>query len=107
MKITRYALLAAGTALGLTMFSQALAHKEKHTGAQLKAFEDVFREAAAKATDDIATAEQKLVDDFATKYKKTVVKSDRAAIGAKFKAFHTGPDATWDKALYDRVQAIK
>ena len=32
---------------------------------------------------------------------------DRAAIGAKFKAFHTGPDATWDKALYDRVQAIK
>jgi tripartite ATP-independent transporter DctP family solute receptor len=79
----------------------------KLSDADKKAFEDVFREAAAKATDDIATAEQKLVDDFATKYKKTVVKSDRAAIGAKFKAFHTGPDATWDKALYDRVQAIK
>jgi tripartite ATP-independent transporter DctP family solute receptor len=79
----------------------------KLSDADKKAFEDVFKEAAAKATDDIATAEQKLVDDFATKYKKTVVKSDRAAIGAKFKAFHTGPDATWDKALYDRVQAIK
>jgi tripartite ATP-independent transporter DctP family solute receptor len=79
----------------------------KLSDADKKAFEDVFKEAAAKATEDIATAEQKLVDDFATKYKKTVVKSDRAAIGAKFKAFHTGPDATWDKALYDRVQAIK
>jgi tripartite ATP-independent transporter DctP family solute receptor len=79
----------------------------KLSDADKKAFEDVFKEAAAKATEDIATAEQKLVDDFATKYKKTVVKSDRAAIGAKFKAFHAGPDATWDKALYDRVQAIK
>jgi thiosulfate dehydrogenase len=44
MKITRYALLAAGAVLGLSMFSQALAHKEKHTGQQLKAFEDVFME---------------------------------------------------------------
>ena len=52
-------------------------------------------------------AEQRLVDDFATKYKKTVVKSDRAAFQQAFIKFHTGPDATWDKALYDRVQAIK
>jgi thiosulfate dehydrogenase len=44
MKITRYALLAAGAVLGLSMFSQALAHKEKHTAQQLKAFEDVFME---------------------------------------------------------------
>ena len=79
----------------------------KLSDADKKAFEDVFKEAAAKATEDIAAAEQKLVDDFTTKYTKTVVKSDRAAIGAKFKAFHTGPDATWDKTLYDRVQAIK
>jgi len=62
---------------------------------------------AVKATDEIAVSEQKLVDDFATKYKKTVVKSDRAAFQQVFLKFHNGPDATWDKALYDKVQAIK
>jgi tripartite ATP-independent transporter DctP family solute receptor len=75
--------------------------------ADKKAFQDIFREAAAKATDEIAVAEIKLVDDFATKYKKTVVKSDRAAFQQVFLKFHNGPDATWDKALYDKVQAIK
>ena len=54
-----------------------------------------------------AAAENKLVDDFTTKYKKIVVKSDRAAFGAVFQKFHLGPDATWDKATYDRLQAIK
>src|SRR5436190_18667474 len=79
----------------------------KLSDADRKAFEAVFREAASKATDEIAISEQRLVDDFATKYKKTVVKSDRAAFQQAFIKFHTGPDATWDKALYDRVQAIK
>ena len=72
-----------------------------------KAFQDIFREAAAKATDEIATSEQKLVGDFESKYKKTVVKSDRDAFKKAFTPFHLGPDATWDKALYDRVQAVK
>ena len=72
-----------------------------------KAFEAIFREAASKATAEIAASEIKLVDEFATKYKKTVVKSDRAAFKAVFTPFHLGPDATWDKALYDKVQAIK
>jgi tripartite ATP-independent transporter DctP family solute receptor len=79
----------------------------KLSDADKKTFEAVFKEAAAKCTDDIAAAEIKLVDEFATKYKKTVVKSDRAAFAAAFQKFHLGPDATWDKALYDRVQAIK
>ena len=72
-----------------------------------KTFQDVFREAAVKATDDIVVAEAKLVDDFATKYRKTVVRSDRAAFQQVFLQFHNGPDATWDKALYDKLQAIK
>ena len=72
-----------------------------------KVFQDVFREAAAKATDEIAISEQKLVGDFETKYKKTVVKSDREAFKKVFTPFHLGPDATWDKALYDKVQAVK
>jgi tripartite ATP-independent transporter DctP family solute receptor len=72
-----------------------------------KTFEAIFREAAAKATAEIAASEIKLVGEFATKYKKTVVKSDRAAFKKVFTPFLLGPDATWDKALYDKVQAIK
>ena len=70
-------------------------------------FVTVLKEAGARATDDIVASEAKLVDEFTTKYKKTVVRSDRAAFAAAFQKAHTGPDATWDKALYDRVQAIK
>jgi len=79
----------------------------KLSDADKKTFQEVFREAAAKATDDIVASEARLVDDFATKYKKIVVKSDRAAFKQAFIPFLTGPDATWDKALYDRVQALK
>ncbi|MSP97416.1 MAG: DctP family TRAP transporter solute-binding subunit [Betaproteobacteria bacterium] len=79
----------------------------KLSDADKKAFQDIFREAAVKATDEIAISEQKLVGDFETKYKKTVVKSDREAFKKVFTPFHLGPDATWDKALYDKVQAIR
>jgi tripartite ATP-independent transporter DctP family solute receptor len=72
-----------------------------------KTFQTVFREAAEKSNAEIVKSEQALVSDFATKYGKTVVKSDRAAFQKVFVPFHTGPDATWDKALYDKVQAIK
>ena len=44
----------------------------KLSDADKKTFETVFREAAAKATDEIAASETKLVDEFSTKYKKTV-----------------------------------
>jgi thiosulfate dehydrogenase len=44
MRIARTGWIVAGAILGLTMFSQALAHKAKHTPQQLKAFEDVFME---------------------------------------------------------------
>ena len=70
-------------------------------------FEDVFREACAKATVEIAAAENRLVNEFATKYKKNVVKSDRAAFKAVFANFLVSPDVPWDKALYDKVQALK
>ena len=79
----------------------------KLSDADKKAFETIFTEAAGKATGEIAASEIKLVDEFSTKYKKTVVKSDREAFKKVFTPFHLGPDATWDKALYDKVQAIK
>ena len=79
----------------------------KLSAADRKVFESVFGEAARKSNAEIEKSEQQLVSDFATKYGKTVVKSDRAAFQKVFVPFHTGPDATWDKALYDKVQAIK
>jgi tripartite ATP-independent transporter DctP family solute receptor len=79
----------------------------KLSDADKRTFEAVLKEAGQKATDDIVAAEAKLVDEFTTKYKKTVVRSDRAAFNQVFQKFHLGPDATWDKALYDKVQAIR
>src|SRR6266481_5933422 len=70
-------------------------------------FQDVFREACAKATAEIAASEIRLVDEFAKKYGETVVKSDRAAFKRAFTKFLVGPDVAWDKALYDKVQALK
>jgi len=79
----------------------------KLSDADKKVFQDVFREACARATVEIAAAENRLVDEFATKYGRTVVKSDRAAFKQAFAKFLVGPDVAWDKALYDKVQAIK
>lgn len=79
----------------------------KLSDADKSVFESVTREAAAKCTDDIVMAENKLADLFSSQYKKTVVKSDRAAFVAVFQKLHLGPDATWDKTLYDRVQALR
>ena len=72
-----------------------------------KAFEAVFHEAAEKSNAEIAKSEQALVTDFASKYGKTVVKSDREAFKKVFAPFLVAKDVPWDKALYDRVQAIK
>ena len=61
-----------------------------------------------KANAEIARPPKtQLVTEFATKYGRTVVKSDREAFKKVFTKFHTGQDVPWDKALYDRVQAIK
>ncbi|HWA37621.1 MAG TPA: sialic acid TRAP transporter substrate-binding protein SiaP [Burkholderiales bacterium] len=79
----------------------------KLSAAEKKAFEDVFREAAVKSNAEIEKSEQQLATDFATKYGKTVVKSDRAAFKKVFEPFHVGKDVPWDKKLYDQVQAIK
>jgi tripartite ATP-independent transporter DctP family solute receptor len=79
----------------------------KLSGADRKAFEAVFREAAEKSNAEIARSEQALVTEFGTKYGKTVVNSDREAFKKVFAPFHVGKDVPWDKALYDKVQAIK
>ena len=79
----------------------------KASDADKKVFETVFKEAAEKSNAEIVKSEQQLVTDFATKYGKTVVKSDREAFKKVATPFLTGKDVPWDKALYDRVQAIR
>jgi len=79
----------------------------KLSDADKKTFEAVFREAAEKSNAEIAKSEQALVTEFSTKYGKTVVNSDRDAFKKVFAPFHVGKDVPWDKALYDKVQAIK
>ena len=79
----------------------------KLTDAEKKTFEAVFHEAAEKSNAEIVKSEQALATDFSTKYGKTVVKSDREAFKKAFAPFLVAKDVPWDKALYDRVQAIK
>lgn len=79
----------------------------KLSDADKKVFEAVFKEAAAKSNAAIVSAEQALVSDFATKYGKTVVKSDREAFKKVAAPFLVSKEVPWDKALYDKVQAIR
>ncbi len=78
----------------------------KLSDADKKVFEEVLKEAAARATTQIVDAEQKLVADFA-KRGKEVVKVDRKPFRDATVKLHMGPDATWDKATYDKLQALK
>lgn len=71
-----------------------------------KIFETVLKEAAARATNEIIEIEKKLSAEF-EKRGKTVVRVDRAPFRAAVVKLHNGPDATWDKATYDKLQALK
>jgi tripartite ATP-independent transporter DctP family solute receptor len=78
----------------------------KLSDADKKIFEDVLKEAAARATAEIIEIEKKLGAEF-EKRGKTVVKVDRAPFREAVVKMHNGPDATWDKATYDKLQALK
>ena len=78
----------------------------KLADADKKIFEDVLREGAARATSEIIEIEKKLGAEF-EKRGKTVVKVDRTPFRNAVVKMHLGPDATWDKATYDKLQALK
>lgn len=78
----------------------------KLSDADRKIFEAVLKEAAARATGEIVEIEKKLGAEF-EKRGKTVVRVDRAPFRAAVVKLHNGPDATWDKATYDKLQALK
>src|SRR5260221_13355949 len=79
----------------------------KLSDADKQTFEAGFREAAEKANAEIGKSEQQLVGDFATKYGRTRVRSDRDAFKKVFTPFHLGADVPSGKARYYQVQAIK
>lgn len=78
----------------------------KLSDADKKIFETVMKEAAARATGEIVEIEKKLGAEF-EKRGKTVVKVDRKPFREAVVKLHNGPDATWDKATYDKLQALK
>ncbi|MGR6467804.1 sialic acid TRAP transporter substrate-binding protein SiaP [Rhizobium sp. PAMB 3182] len=74
---------------------------------QKKIFEDVLREAASNATDQIRDAEGKLAAWF-TEQGNTVVEVDRGPFIEAAKPLHNDPDsgAGWTKEQYDALQAL-
>jgi tripartite ATP-independent transporter DctP family solute receptor len=78
----------------------------KLSDADKKIFEAVLKEAAARATGEIIEIEKKLGAEF-EKRGKTVTKVDRGPFREAVVKLHNGPDATWDKATYDKLQALK
>jgi tripartite ATP-independent transporter DctP family solute receptor len=71
-----------------------------------KTLVQVLQEAADKCTDDIVKSEKELIAWFKAQG-KDVVAVDRKPFRDATANLHLGPDATWDKATYDRLQAIQ
>ena len=78
----------------------------KLSDADKKIFEDVLKEASDRCTKEIVEIEGKLAAEF-EKRGKTVVKVDRKPFRDAVMKLHNGPDATWSKDVYDRLQALK
>jgi tripartite ATP-independent transporter DctP family solute receptor len=68
-------------------------------------FEAVLKEAADRATKEIVDIEKKLGAEF-EKRGKSVVKVDRKPFRDATMKLHNGPDATWSKEIYDRLQKL-
>jgi tripartite ATP-independent transporter DctP family solute receptor len=71
-----------------------------------KLFEAVLKEAGERCTKDVREAEARLVDQF-QKRGKTVLRVDRKPFRDAVAKVHLGPEATWSKDVYDRLQALK
>ena len=77
----------------------------KLNDADKKTFEAVLKEAAARATGEIVEIEKKMSAEF-EKRGKTVVRADRKPFRAAVMKLHNGPDATWPKDVYDKLQKL-
>ena len=77
----------------------------KLSDADKKIFDDTLKEAAAKATAEIIEIEKKMSAEF-EKRGKTVARVDRKPFRDAVMKMHNGPDATWSKDVYDKLQAL-
>jgi TRAP-type C4-dicarboxylate transport system substrate-binding protein len=77
----------------------------KLSDADKNIFETTLKEAAARATLEIIDIEKKLGAEF-EKRGKTVVRVDRKPFRDATMKLHNGPDATWPKDVYDRLQKL-
>src|SRR5258707_4995712 len=77
----------------------------KLSEADRKIFSDVLWEASTRATKEIVEIEKKMAAEF-EKGGKTVVKVDRKPFREATMKLHNGPDATWPKDVYDKLQAL-
>jgi tripartite ATP-independent transporter DctP family solute receptor len=68
-------------------------------------FEEVFAEAAERASEEIVEAEERLVDEFRERGIE-VVEVDTAPFMEAMAEALVGPDATWSPEEYERVQAM-
>lgn len=68
-------------------------------------FHDVLNEAADRATAEVIALEKKMAAEF-EKRGKTVVRVDRKPFRDATVKLHNGPDATWPKDVYDKLQAL-
>ena len=71
-----------------------------------KIFEDTLKEASDRCSKEIVEIESKLAAEF-EKRGKTVLRVDRKPFREAVMKLHNGPDATWSKEVYDKLQALK
>lgn len=77
----------------------------KLSDADKKVFDAVLKEAAARATAEIIDNEKKLGAEF-EKRGKVVIKVNRKPFRDATVKLHNGPDATWPKDVYDKLQSL-
>jgi tripartite ATP-independent transporter DctP family solute receptor len=77
----------------------------KLSDADKKTFDAVLKEAAARATGEIIDTEKKMSAEF-EKRGKTVARVDRKPFRDATMKLHNGPDATWPKDIYDKLQGL-
>jgi tripartite ATP-independent transporter DctP family solute receptor len=77
----------------------------KLSAADKKVFDEVLHEAAERCTNDIVAVEKSLGAEF-EKRGKAVVKVDRKPFRDAVVKLHNGPDATWPKDVYDKLQKL-
>jgi tripartite ATP-independent transporter DctP family solute receptor len=75
--------------------------------ADRKVFADTFREAAAKATDEIRALEAKLATEFETVHKVNVIRVDRKPFQEAMAPLLQGSNLPWTPEQYKQVQAIR